>query len=128
MAYRRYLVEFDTGVDLHGMNVTKAAQKAVKGAISHCCMCGMEDLLKIDNMMRDIRLDIRIGAPYPENVDVSKVKETLPPYQNVNIEVVLVGLTAKGLHVEPMGEGDTIVMVNAAITVSVNVNHITLQS
>ena len=127
MAYKRYLVEFDTGVDLHGMNVTKAAQKAIKGAISHCCMCGMEDLLKIEKPMRDIRLDVRIGAPYPEKVDVSKVKETLPPYQNVNIEVVEGGMTAKGLHVASMGEGDTIVMVNAAITVWVNTDYVTLQ-
>ena len=127
MAYRRYLVEFDTGADLHGMNVTKAAQKAVKGAISHCCMCGMEELLKIEKPFRDIRLDVQIGAPYPEKIDVSKVKEVLPPYQNVNIEVVQGGLTAKGLHVETLGEGDTIVIVNAVITVSVDTACVILQ-
>ena len=32
---KRFLVEFGTGVDLHGGNVTKAAQKALRDAISH---------------------------------------------------------------------------------------------
>ena len=127
MAYKRYLIEFDTGVDLHGGNVTKAAQKALKGAISHCCMAGMVDLLNVPEPMKNIRLDVKIGAPFPEKVDVSKVNEVLPPYQNVNIEVVQGGMTAKGLHVESMGEGDTIVMVNAAITVSVDTDFVTLK-
>ena len=35
---KRFLVEFGTGVDLHGGNVTKAAQKALRDAISHCCL------------------------------------------------------------------------------------------
>ena len=29
--YRKYLLENGTGVDLHGKNETKAAQRAVKG-------------------------------------------------------------------------------------------------
>lgn len=32
---KRYVVEFGYGVDLHGQDVNKAAQKAVKDAISH---------------------------------------------------------------------------------------------
>ncbi|MBQ1434455.1 MAG: Lin0512 family protein, partial [Clostridia bacterium] len=35
MAWKRFIIEFGTGVDVHGIDVTKAAQKAVKDAVSH---------------------------------------------------------------------------------------------
>jgi hypothetical protein len=41
MDYRRYLLEVGTGIDLHGMDETKAAQRAVKDAISHSSMVGV---------------------------------------------------------------------------------------
>ena len=47
MDYRRYLVEIGTGVDLHGEDATKAAQRAVKDAISHSSMIGLSQLFKI---------------------------------------------------------------------------------
>ncbi len=49
MDYRRYLVEVGTGIDLHGEDVTKAAQRAVKDAISHSSMVGLSQLFKIKN-------------------------------------------------------------------------------
>ena len=42
---KRFLVEFAMGTDLHGQNVTKAACKAVRNAISNCCLCGISDCL-----------------------------------------------------------------------------------
>jgi uncharacterized protein (TIGR02058 family) len=126
MAYKRYLIEFDTGVDLHGMNVTKAAQKAVKGAISHCCMCGIPDLLNIKDPFNALKIEVKLGAPFPEKVDIEEVKKALPPYKDLSIDVVQGGMTAKGLHVDAFGDGDTIVMVNAALTVSVNTELVSL--
>ena len=41
MDYRRYLLEVGTGIDLHGRDETKAAQRAVKDAISHSSMVGL---------------------------------------------------------------------------------------
>ena len=38
--WKRYLIEFGTGADLHGMDVMEAATRAVKNAVSHCCMSG----------------------------------------------------------------------------------------
>ncbi|WP_034631412.1 Lin0512 family protein [Desulfotruncus alcoholivorax] len=37
---KRYIIEFGTGIDFHGQDVTGAARKAVKDAISHACLCG----------------------------------------------------------------------------------------
>lgn len=122
MNYKRYLVEFDCGADIHGMDVTKAAVRACKGAISHCCMTGINDILNLTDAFNAIKLEIKIAAPYPEKIDINKVKEVLPPYENINIEVVKGGLDVKGLHIESLGEGDNIVIVNAAITVYVDMD------
>ena len=47
---KRFLVEFAMGTDLHGQNVTKAACKAVRNAISNCCLCGISDCLGIEDL------------------------------------------------------------------------------
>ena len=47
MDYRKYILELGTGVDLHGEDETKAAQRAVKDAISHSSMVGLGQLFKI---------------------------------------------------------------------------------
>ena len=127
MAFQRYLVEFDIGADLHGMDVTKAAKKAVKGAISHCCMCGMEELLHLENPAEAIRLEVKLGCPFPERVDVEAVKTVLPPYSSVDVEVTSGGMAVRGLRVPALGEGDSIVLVNAAITVYVDTDLVRLK-
>ena len=37
----RYIIEFGMGTDFHGQDVTKAACKAVKDAVSRSCLCGL---------------------------------------------------------------------------------------
>jgi len=115
---KRYIVEFGTGVDLHGGDVTKAARKAVKDAVSHCCLCGIEEILGVKDFDEGMFLKIRIGAPYPEKVDTSELMDSIP-FGKAEIEVVEGGLSFEGLYVPSLGEGNTIVMVNAAITVYV---------
>ena len=39
---KKYIVELGLGSDFHGQDVTKAAKKAAKDAISHSCLCGLE--------------------------------------------------------------------------------------
>ena len=53
---KRFLVEFAMGTDLHGQNVTKAACKAVRNAISNCCLCGISDCLGIEDLARKLSL------------------------------------------------------------------------
>ena len=40
---KKYIVELGLGSDFHGQDVTKAAKKAAKDAISHSCLCGLEE-------------------------------------------------------------------------------------
>jgi uncharacterized protein (TIGR02058 family) len=115
---KRYIVEFGTGVDLHGGDVTKAAKKAVRDAISHCCLCGIEEIIGIDNFNDGMYLEIIIGSPNPENVDKDEILRAIP-FGKAKIDIVEGGLSFKGLFVPSLGEGSTIVMVNAAITVFV---------
>ncbi len=121
--FKRYLVEFDTGVDLHGMNYTKAAKKAVKNAISHCCLCGIQDLLGLEEPAAAIKVSVKLGCPAPDRIDTDEVLAQIP-FGSVDIEVVSGGLTGKGLHVPSMGDGDSIVMVNALLTVWVDTDRI----
>lgn len=36
---KKFIVEFGMGTDFHGQDVTKAAKKAVKDAVSRSCLC-----------------------------------------------------------------------------------------
>ena len=114
--WKRYLVEFGTGVDLHGMDMMEAATRAVKDAVSHCCMCGLVDALGITDLKHDMRVVMKIAAPNPEAVDPEPLKKLMIT-DNVEVEVVQGGLMLGGLHVDEFGEGDQIVIVNAGLTV-----------
>ena len=114
--WKRYLVEFGTGADLHGMDVTEAATRAVKDAVSHCCMCGLVDALGITDLKKDMRVVMKIAAPTPEAVDPEALKKLMIT-DNVEVEVVQGGMLLNGLHVDAFGKGDQIMIVNAGLTV-----------
>ena len=114
----RFLVELGTGLDMHGGDVTKASVRAVEDAMHHCCLCGIHDTLGITDM-RKVQVHIKIGCPRPEDVDREKILALLPFGNGVIDDIVVGGLSAKGIHVPSMGDGDTIVVANASLTVFV---------
>lgn len=57
---KKFIVEFGMGTDFHGQDVTKAAKKAVKDAVSRSCLCGLEDVLGLTDFKRQVR-DTRDG-------------------------------------------------------------------
>jgi uncharacterized protein (TIGR02058 family) len=115
----RFLVEIGTGLDMHGGDVTKAAKRAVVDAMHHCCLCGITEALKITDMSK-VQVRIKIGVPRPEEVDREQILALLPMGNGVIDEIVDGGLATRGLHVESMGEGDTIVIANASLSVYVD--------
>jgi len=126
MDYRRYIVEFGTGVDLHGEDETKAAQKAVKDAISHCSMVGLGQLFKIGSfaeLEEALMVDVTIATPNPEKIDGDKVLEILPEGKR-RISVVKGGIRfpTDTTVDEAMTHG--LVMVNAVIVVLVDVDKV----
>lgn len=126
MDYRRYIVEFGTGVDLHGEDETKAAQKAVKDAISHCSMVGLGQLFKIGSfaeLEEALMVDVTIASPNPEKIDGDKVLEILPEGKR-RISVIKGGIRFPTDSTEDEAKTHGLVMVNAVIVVLVDVDKV----
>lgn len=114
---KRYVIEIGMGADLHGGDITKAAVKAVKDAVSRCCLCGIEDILEKDVLKMHVH--VKIGCTDPERIDKAAVLKAVP-VGNRDIEVVKGGLNAHGLLVPVFGAGETIEIVLAVLTVYVD--------
>jgi len=115
---QRYIIEIGTGIDMHGGNVTKAAQKAIKDAVSHSCLCGLFDILNIKDP-NQMHIHVKVACPYPEKLDHEEVLKAVP-FGSTQMEAVWGGLPVRGLDLPQLGEGDTIVVAVAALTVYVN--------
>ena len=75
MALVRCVTEMGMGVDVHGLDYTSAAQRAVFDAIHHSSL-GFQRL--IGKTADEMRVDVTIGVPKPEAVDGEAVLRTLP--------------------------------------------------
>lgn len=119
MAKKRFIVEFGTGIDLHGEDVTKAACRAVDNAISRSCLCGLVEILRLQDL-EDVHVEILVASPRPEQVDLGQVKDVVPIGRRT-AHAVEGGMMAQGLCVAQFGpECDQVVVANAAITVSID--------
>ncbi len=126
MDYRRYLVEVGTGVDLHGEDETKAAQRAVKDAISHGSMVGLGQLFKVGSfseLEEALMVDVTIATPNPEKVDGDAVLSILPEGKR-RISVVKGGIRFPAETTRDEAKTHGIVMVNAVIVVLVDVDRV----
>ena len=120
------MVEIGTGVDLHGEDATKAAQRAVKDAISHSSMIGLSQLFKIKNFSEieeALMVDVTIAAPDPEKVDSEAVLSTLPEGKR-RINVVKGGMKFPAESTKEEAKTHPILMVNAIIVVLVDVEKV----
>ncbi|WP_461865414.1 Lin0512 family protein [Thermococcus sp.] len=101
--WKRYIIEIGMGIDQHGQNSTKAAVKAVKDAITRVCTVGLLELFELD-LEEDVKAEIIIGVPYPENVNVDEVKNAIPiPCEKV-VRTVEGGLKGPGIALEEFGD------------------------
>jgi uncharacterized protein (TIGR02058 family) len=124
--YRRYLLEQGTGVDLHGKDETKAAQKAVKDAISHSSMIGLGGLFKIGSfkeLEEALMVDVTIATPNPETVDGEAVLSILPEGKR-RINVIKGGMMWPPEDIDSEAKSHEVVMVNAIIVVLIDVDKV----
>ena len=111
----RFIIELGMGVDLHGGDVTKATKRALKDAISHCCLSGLVEVVT----PTDLLLKVKVACPTPEKVDVNALEGILP-FGRTEFEITEGGLSTAGLHMSDFGEGDQIVVSLVSVTVLVS--------
>ena len=111
MALVRCVTEMGMGVDVHGLDYTLAAKRAVFDAIHHSSL-GFARLVgaTADEMM----VHVTIGVPHPEKVQAAEVAAALP-HGHATVEVVVGGLEV----LNEDGKDGTLI-ANAIITVSVD--------
>ena len=97
------------GVDVHGLDYTSAAQRAVFDAIHHSSL-GFQRL--IGKTADDMRVDVTIGVPQPGKVDGDAVLSVLP-HGSGHINVVPGGLEV----LNDSGDDGTLI-ANAIVIVS----------
>jgi uncharacterized protein (TIGR02058 family) len=118
MALKRFIVEAGMGVDQHGQDNTRAAEKAVQDAIHRSCLCGLREVAGLKSS-EEIIVEVLIGCPNPESVDKERVLKALPLGKK-KIEVRKGGLAGKTIFLPELGDKtDEMIVANALVTVYV---------
>ena len=112
MPKTRVILELGSGNDLHGSDYTKAALRAVQDALHHSSLSFVRTL-KVDKTKLDV--EVTIGVQRPEQVDLEKIKSSLP-IGNVTVRAV-----KGGLDVADPENKDPAVIASAAIAVRIEV-------
>ncbi|WP_022665034.1 Lin0512 family protein [Desulfospira joergensenii] len=121
MAKKRFIVELGTGADLHGNDVTKAACRAVKDAVSRSCLCGILEILN-RKQFQGVHVEVLVACPRPDQVDVEAVKAQIP-IGTPSVSTTAGGMCARGICVSTFAEGcDTIMVANTAVTVWIDID------
>ena len=107
MSAKPCVLEFGMGVDVHGLDATRAACRAVSDAIRHSSLPLFRDVRERGGKML---VDVTVAVPDPSAVDVEVVRRELP-HGEVTVRPVSGGLRVPG--------SDTLIAC-AAITVSVD--------
>jgi len=124
MSFRRYILEIGSGIDLHGEDETKAAQRAVRNAIGHVSMIGLRQLFHVSSFQeleKALMVDVTIATPNPDKVDGEAVLSILPE-GNRRINVVEGGLRFPAPSTAEEASTNGIVVAIAVIVVLVDVS------
>ena len=111
MALVRCVTEMGMGVDVHGLDYTLAATRAVFDAIHHSSL-GFARL--VGATADDMIVHVTIRVPRPEKVQVDAVVDALP-HGHATVQVVV-----GGLELLNADGSDGTLIANAIITVSVD--------
>lgn len=114
---RRFIVELGMGSDLHGGDVTKAAMRAVRDAVSRSCLCGLFEVAGLKRP-EDMFIHLKVCCPTPERLDRERVAGSVP-FGKVELEVWEGGMVAEGIQLPQLGEGSSIVVALVSLTVCV---------
>ncbi len=119
MAFKRLLIEFGQGVDMHGGDQNNAILKAAKDAVHHCCMAGISEIFEIRDRMTQTKVHADIYVPHPEEADPAVVTEYLN-WWPIDAEIHQGGANPRGIALN--GDPETeITIAIVVLTVYVDV-------
>lgn len=123
MNLKKFIIEMGMGIDQHGQNPTRAAQKAVKDAMLRSCLIGLLDVARLDDI-NQMLVDVLIACPHPERVNPAQVLEAVP-FGQKQIKVVEGGMITQSIYQPDLGDtSDETYVANAAITVFVDMDRV----
>ncbi len=97
------------GVDVHGGDYTKAAERAVSDALRHS---SLNFFAAAGKRREDMHVEVRVGVADPAAIDAERIRAQVP-YGTVTVTPL-----AGGLDVPSESGDDVLIMANAAILVS----------
>lgn len=109
MTLVRWITEMGMGVDVHGGDYTKAAERAVSDALRHS---SLNFFAAAGKKREDMHIEVRIGVADPSAIDEERIRAQVP-YGTVTVTA-----TTGGLDVEADTGDDVLIIANAAILVS----------
>ncbi|OVA09192.1 Conserved hypothetical protein CHP02058 [Macleaya cordata] len=111
-------VEMGVGYDQHGQDITAAAMRACRDAISSNSIPAFRRGSIPGVSFEQMKLQIKLGVPraVQQFLDIERVKSVFPYGKILSVDVVDGGLIcSSGVHVEEMGDkNDDCYVVNAA--------------
>ncbi|MHA1129485.1 MAG: Lin0512 family protein [Candidatus Helarchaeota archaeon] len=115
---KKFIIQIGCGVDQHGQDVTKAAQKAIKNAISNNCLIGLTDICNLQNLA-DFYVQVRVAVPSPEKINEKRLLKAIP-FGNKELTVEKGGMVVPGIKITALGDrSNEMIVANAAVTVLV---------
>ena len=119
MAFKRLIIEFGQGVDMHGGDQNNAILKATKDAIHHCCMAGISEVFEITDRTTQARIHADIDVPRPRQAEAAGGSDYLSRW-TVDAEVHQGGANPRGIALD--GDPETeITIAIVVLTVYVDV-------
>lgn len=116
---KRYIIEFGLGMDFHGQDVGRAAEKAVNDAISKSCLCGLKEVLEIKDMDKEVLIHVTIAVSDPDSIQEDKIMQCLPIGKK-SVKAVKGGMKVPGLYMPQFGDlNDSIEVAVACVEVGI---------
>lgn len=127
MNKKRFVIEMGTGVEQHGQNITRAATKAVKDAIGRVSLVGLREMTSLEDL-NEMFVEVLIACPRPDEVNANEVLQALP-FGQKEIKVVEGGMVVHGQQLPELEDkSDEIIIANAAVTVYLDTDKVTIRS
>lgn len=112
MAWKRMVLEIGMGTDIRGGDSTKAAVRALRDALWHNSLTIGN---AVDQSSDDMRVEVTVGVPKPETVDLQALVDVLP--HGTGTAKAVEG----GLAIPKQGSDDVTLIAHAAAVVYMDV-------